>query len=69
TLSFSNDMKEYINHDSSGFYTLISKEKIPMGKYKIKLNMISNDNTNDCVFYVIDCYVDVSENKVELIRI
>ena len=69
TLAFSRESKKYTNHDSSGFYTLISKKQIPTGKYKIKLHLISKEKEQKCVYYVIDCYIHIDKAKVELIRI
>ncbi|WP_459175814.1 DUF4422 domain-containing protein [Ewingella americana] len=69
TLAFTRENKKYINYDSSGFYTLVSKKQIPSGKYKIKLYMKAKSADTECRFYVIDCYLNVEKNKVDLIRI
>lgn len=69
TLSIARERKKYSNHDSSGFYTSISKKDLPLGNYKIRLHLNSKALDKKCVFYVINCYITVGKGKVELNRI
>lgn len=68
TLKFSQINKNYYNYDASGFNTIINIKNFKIGKYKIKIVFDSRKNNTRCVYYVIDSFLEIQNNKKMILK-